>query len=52
MINVPFFCFCLTAGLTVSFSLRTLDKRLNCNQQVRMQSILDDKHKSNLMKVN
>lgn len=43
MIHIPFFCFCLTAGLTVSFSLRSLDKRLNCNQQVRIQSIVDDK---------
>ncbi|XP_049429976.1 interleukin-17 receptor A isoform X1 [Epinephelus fuscoguttatus] len=32
MIHVPLFCFCLTAGLSVSSSLRTLDKRLDCNQ--------------------
>ncbi|KAI3371151.1 hypothetical protein L3Q82_023783 [Scortum barcoo] len=35
MTHIPFFCFCLTAGLAVSSSLRTLDKRPNCNQQVR-----------------
>ncbi len=39
MIHVSFFCFCLTAGLAASSSLRTLDKRPDCNQQVRIQSI-------------
>ncbi|XP_071374108.1 interleukin-17 receptor A [Centroberyx affinis] len=33
MICVPFFYFCLTAGLTVSSPLRILDTRLDCNQQ-------------------
>ncbi|XP_033941704.1 interleukin-17 receptor A [Pseudochaenichthys georgianus] len=32
VIHVPFFCFCLTAGLTVSSSIRILDKRQDCNQ--------------------
>ncbi|XP_037624333.1 interleukin-17 receptor A [Sebastes umbrosus] len=33
MIHVPFFCLCLAAGLTVSSSLRILDKRPNCKQE-------------------
>lgn len=37
MIHVPFFCFFLPAG--VSSTLRILDKRPDCNQQVRIQSI-------------
>ncbi|KAJ4937851.1 hypothetical protein JOQ06_002481 [Pogonophryne albipinna] len=32
VIHVPFFCFCLTAVLTVSSSIRILDKRQDCNQ--------------------
>nr|XP_046249295.1 pseudouridine-metabolizing bifunctional protein C1861.05 isoform X2 [Scatophagus argus] len=33
MISVPFFCFCLAAGLAMSSSLRTLDSRSGCNEQ-------------------
>uniref|UniRef100_A0A7N6AJR1 SEFIR domain-containing protein n=1 Tax=Anabas testudineus TaxID=64144 RepID=A0A7N6AJR1_ANATE len=32
MSHVPFFCFCLTAELVMSSSLRILNRRLNCSQ--------------------
>ncbi|XP_059190342.1 interleukin-17 receptor A [Centropristis striata] len=32
MIHVPFICFCLTTGLSVSSSLRILDNRTDCSQ--------------------
>lgn len=51
MIHVPFFCFCLMAGLTASSSLRILDKRPDCNQQVRIQSIVVNQHTSNPIEV-
>lgn len=37
MIHVPLFCHCVSILLAASFSLRLLDERLDCRQQVRIQ---------------
>ncbi|XP_026167263.1 interleukin-17 receptor A isoform X1 [Mastacembelus armatus] len=46
MSYIPFFCFCLTAGLTMSSSLRILNEQLNCSQpgldHCRMNNCTDE----------
>lgn len=37
MIHASLFCHCVNILLAASFSLRLLDKQLDCRQQVRIQ---------------